>query len=121
MIAQAEFCPAPLGAILFTVKWAIAEIGLENFEPGDVIIHNDPYRGGCRAHSPSSWPSACLKLTFGNESPHVQPRSLGCRAKWEYSHLVPALTWPCCAGTPILYPCVIYPKPSGPAAAGNRW
>lgn len=47
MIAQAEFCPAQLGAILFTVKWAIAEIGLENFEPGDVIIHNDPYRGGC--------------------------------------------------------------------------
>ena len=47
MIAQAEFCPAQLGAILFTVKWAIEELGLENFEQGDVVIHNDPYRGGC--------------------------------------------------------------------------
>ena len=47
MIAQAEFCPAQLGAILFTVRWAIDEYGLENFEPDDVLIHNDPYRGGC--------------------------------------------------------------------------
>ena len=47
MIAQAEFCPAQLGAILYTIKWAIEEYGLENFEPGDVVIHNDPYRGGC--------------------------------------------------------------------------
>ena len=47
MIAQAEFCPAQLGAILYTVRWAIDEYGLENFEPGDVLIHNDPYRGGC--------------------------------------------------------------------------
>lgn len=47
MIAQAEFCPAQLGAILFTIKWAIEEYGAENFEPGDVVIHNDPYRGGC--------------------------------------------------------------------------
>jgi N-methylhydantoinase B len=47
MIAQAEFCPAQLGAILFTVKWTIAELGLDSFEEGDVVIHNDPYRGGC--------------------------------------------------------------------------
>ena len=47
MIAQAEFCPAQLGAILYTVKWTIAELGLESFEEGDVVIHNDPYRGGC--------------------------------------------------------------------------
>ena len=47
MIAQAEFCPAQLGAILYTIKWAIEEYGLENFEPDDVVIHNDPYRGGC--------------------------------------------------------------------------
>lgn len=47
MIAQAEFCPAQLGAILYTIKWAIDEYGLDNFEPGDVVIHNDPYRGGC--------------------------------------------------------------------------
>jgi N-methylhydantoinase B len=47
MIAQAEFCPAQLGAILYTVRWCIAELGLESFEEGDVVIHNDPYRGGC--------------------------------------------------------------------------
>ncbi len=47
MIAQAEFCPAQLGAILYTVKWSIAELGLDSFEEGDVVIHNDPYRGGC--------------------------------------------------------------------------
>lgn len=47
MIAQAEFCPAQLGAIQFMVGWTIEELGIENFEPGDVVIHNDPYRGGC--------------------------------------------------------------------------
>ena len=47
MIASAEFCPAQIGAILFTMKWTIEEVGIENFEPGDVVMHNDPYRGGC--------------------------------------------------------------------------
>ena len=47
MVASAEFCPAQIGAILYTMQWAISELGLENFEPGDVVIHNDPYRGGC--------------------------------------------------------------------------
>jgi N-methylhydantoinase B/oxoprolinase/acetone carboxylase alpha subunit len=47
MIAQAEFCPSQLGAILFTVRWALEEVGVENFDEGDVVIHNDPYRGGC--------------------------------------------------------------------------
>ena len=47
MIAQAEFCPAQLGAIIFVVEWTILEIGKENFKPGDVVFHNDPFRGGC--------------------------------------------------------------------------
>jgi N-methylhydantoinase B len=47
MIAQAEFCPAQIGAIVHTVEWCIKEVGPENMEPGDVILHNDPYRGGC--------------------------------------------------------------------------
>ncbi|NIQ39441.1 MAG: hydantoinase B/oxoprolinase family protein [Proteobacteria bacterium] len=47
MIGQAEFCPAHIGAIVHTVEWAIKEVGPENMEPGDVILHNDPYRGGC--------------------------------------------------------------------------
>jgi N-methylhydantoinase B len=45
MLAQAEFCPSQIGTIKFTVEWTIAELGLEAFEPGDVVIHNDPYRG----------------------------------------------------------------------------
>jgi len=47
MIAQAEFCPAQLGAILFVVEWTINEVGTENFNPEDVVFHNDPFRGGC--------------------------------------------------------------------------
>ena len=46
MLAQTEFCPAQVGAIRFVVKWLIAEIGSENIKPGDVVVHNDPYRGG---------------------------------------------------------------------------
>jgi N-methylhydantoinase B len=47
MIAQAEFCPAHLGAIIYVVEWTILEIGQDSFEPGDVVFHNDPFRGGC--------------------------------------------------------------------------
>ncbi|MGH7120323.1 MAG: hydantoinase B/oxoprolinase family protein [Acetobacteraceae bacterium] len=47
MVAYAEFCPAQIGAILYTVKWTIEELGLDSFHPGDVVMHNDPYRGGC--------------------------------------------------------------------------
>jgi N-methylhydantoinase B len=45
MLAQAEFCPSQIGTIKFTVTWTLDELGLEAFEPGDVILHNDPYRG----------------------------------------------------------------------------
>ena len=47
MVGYAEFCPAQIGAILYTMQWTIAEVGLENFAPGDVVMHNDPYRAGC--------------------------------------------------------------------------
>ncbi len=50
MIGQAEFCPAQLAASLFIVRWTVEELGVESFEPGDVVLHNDPYRGG--AHIP---------------------------------------------------------------------
>ena len=39
--------PRHIGAIVHTVEWAVKEVGPENMEPGDVILHNDPYRGGC--------------------------------------------------------------------------
>lgn len=47
MIGQAEFCPAQIGAMPFIVEWCVEELGKDAFEPGDVILHNDPYRGGC--------------------------------------------------------------------------
>jgi N-methylhydantoinase B len=45
MLAQAEFCPSQIGTIKFTVDWTLDELGLDAFEPGDVVLHNDPYRG----------------------------------------------------------------------------
>jgi N-methylhydantoinase B len=45
MLAQAEFCPSQIGTIKFTVAWTIAELGPDGFEEGDVVLHNDPYRG----------------------------------------------------------------------------
>jgi N-methylhydantoinase B/oxoprolinase/acetone carboxylase alpha subunit len=45
MLAQAEFCPSQIGTIKFTVTWTLDELGLDAFAPGDVILHNDPYRG----------------------------------------------------------------------------
>lgn len=45
MLAQAEFCPSQIGTIKFTVTWTLDELGRDAFEPGDVILHNDPYRG----------------------------------------------------------------------------
>ncbi|MGH9511392.1 MAG: hydantoinase B/oxoprolinase family protein [Terriglobales bacterium] len=47
MIGQAEFCPTMIGSAQYAVKWTIEELGLESFQPGDVVIHNDPYRGQC--------------------------------------------------------------------------
>jgi N-methylhydantoinase B/oxoprolinase/acetone carboxylase alpha subunit len=47
MIAQAEYNPSMLGAANFAVRWVLEEIGAESFAPGDVWVHNDPYRGGC--------------------------------------------------------------------------
>lgn len=47
MTAQADYVPSMVGAILYVVKWTIEELGIDYFNPGDVILHNDPYRGGC--------------------------------------------------------------------------
>lgn len=47
IIAETEFTPSMMGAITHTMKWTIEEMGLDSFAPGDVIIHNDSYRGGC--------------------------------------------------------------------------
>src|SRR4029450_8348941 len=38
---------AQTGAFWFPGEGTIQELGLDAFEEGDVVIHNDPYRGGC--------------------------------------------------------------------------
>jgi N-methylhydantoinase B/oxoprolinase/acetone carboxylase alpha subunit len=50
LIATAGLNPAMLGASLYAATWIIKEVGAENFDEGDIWIHNDPYRGG--SHMP---------------------------------------------------------------------
>ena len=45
MIGQGEFCPAQLGATTMALRWIIDEFGLDWFEDGDIVLHNDPYSG----------------------------------------------------------------------------
>jgi len=47
LLAQGEYCPAQLGAIVHTVALLIQEFAGDPLTPDDVVIHNDPYRGGC--------------------------------------------------------------------------
>ena len=46
MIAVAEFCPAQIGGMPIIIKNCVREIPFDTIEDGDVILHNDPYRGG---------------------------------------------------------------------------
>lgn len=46
MFAQGTGCPSQLGAMPMLVEWCLHDMGLENIEAGDVIMHNDAYRGG---------------------------------------------------------------------------
>ena len=47
LIAEKNYTPSMMGAIPHTVRWTLEEFGPEFFEPGDVVVHNDPYRGNC--------------------------------------------------------------------------
>jgi len=50
MISVAEFCPAQIGGVPLLVRSMVKEMAAEGIEEGDVIVHNDPYRGGL--HTP---------------------------------------------------------------------
>jgi len=50
MLAVAEFCPAQIGGMPLLIRSCLQEIPLREIEPGDVLVHNDPYRGGL--HTP---------------------------------------------------------------------
>jgi N-methylhydantoinase B len=53
MIGQAEFCPAQIDASLFIVRWTLDELGIQSFQRGDVVIHNDTDRGGAHIPEPA--------------------------------------------------------------------
>ena len=50
MIAVGDFCPSMIGGMPLIVKAIVQEFPLAEMSEGDVIVHNDPYRGGM--HTP---------------------------------------------------------------------
>lgn len=50
LIAVADYCPAQIGGMPTLIENNIKEIPVSEMKPGDVILHNDPYRGGL--HTP---------------------------------------------------------------------
>lgn len=53
MIACAEFCPTMIGGMPLLIKTCAQEIPFDTLKEGDVLLHNDPYRGGlhCPEHT----------------------------------------------------------------------
>jgi N-methylhydantoinase B len=47
LIAEKNLAPAMMGAINYTLRWTLEELGEAFFNPGDIVVHNDPYRGNC--------------------------------------------------------------------------
>jgi N-methylhydantoinase B len=50
LMAVADYCPSQIGGLPHLVKSCLKEIPASEIEDGDVILHNDPYRGGL--HTP---------------------------------------------------------------------
>ncbi len=46
LLSQAANCPVHLAAMKFSAEEAVKGIGAENIREGDVLVLNDPYRGG---------------------------------------------------------------------------
>ena len=47
LIAEKNFAPSMMGAVNYALRWTLEELGEDFFQPGDVVVHNDPYRGNC--------------------------------------------------------------------------
>ena len=50
LMAVADYCPSQIGGMPHLVKSCLREIPTAEIEEGDIILHNDPYRGGL--HTP---------------------------------------------------------------------
>lgn len=46
LVAQAANCPVHLAAMAFSAQAAVAEVNFDNLHEGDVLVVNDPYKGG---------------------------------------------------------------------------
>jgi N-methylhydantoinase B/oxoprolinase/acetone carboxylase alpha subunit len=46
IIGQAEYAPIHIASMQYSVSWVVDELGEEAINPGDMIMHNDPFRGG---------------------------------------------------------------------------
>ena len=68
IIAQAEHIPVHLGAMPMSVAAAIELFGRDKAAPGDLVILNDPYRGG--THLPDITTVSPIYIT-GQEGPQL--------------------------------------------------
>ena len=50
LMATGDFCPSMIGGMLLLLRSCVNEIDINELEEGDVLLHNDPYRGGL--HTP---------------------------------------------------------------------
>lgn len=50
MIAVGDFCPSMIGGMPLIIKTIAQELPLSEMGEGDIVVHNDPYRGGM--HTP---------------------------------------------------------------------
>jgi N-methylhydantoinase B/oxoprolinase/acetone carboxylase alpha subunit len=50
LIATADFCPSMIGGLPLLLRSFVKEIAFDELREGDVLVHNDPYRGGL--HTP---------------------------------------------------------------------
>src|ERR1700733_10075840 len=59
LIATGDFCLSMIGGLPLLLRSCVAEIPLSSLNEGDVLVHNDPYRGGL--HTPEH---PCFKPVF---------------------------------------------------------
>src|SRR5580692_10834020 len=50
LVATGDFCPSMIGGMPLLLRSCVHEIDINDLEEGDVLLHNDPYRGGL--HTP---------------------------------------------------------------------
>lgn len=50
LIATGDYCPSMIGGLPLIIGNCVQEIDMDGLEEGDILLHNDPYRGGL--HTP---------------------------------------------------------------------